>query len=268
MVFLAGFSLIDQVVFNRDLITYLWQDPYIANPDNRLAAPNLAHPMGTDQQGRDILARVIYGSKSSIVVGVVAVGGASLIGVGIGAITGYYGRFVDLVGMRLMDVLLSFPAILLAIALLAILGKGIENVILALGIVYIPGFARVARSKVLSEESLEYVEAAKAMGYTDINIIRDEILPNSLTPVIVQFTFTMALAIIAEAALSFLGLGISPPTATWGLMLSKGRNHIVDAWWYTLFPGLAIMVTVLGFNLIGDSLRDALDPQEQGEGRL
>lgn len=268
MVFLATFAVVDQVVFNRNIISMLWYDPYQAYPDNRLASPNLSHPMGTDQQGRDILARIIYGSKTSIIVGIGAVGIGSVIGVTIGAVTAYYGRIVDMIGMRTMDVLLSFPAILLAIAMIAILGKGIENVILALAIVYIPGFARVARSDVLSEASMEYVDAAKALGFTDFNVITDEILPNSLTPVIVQFTFTMALAIIAEASLSFLGLGISAPTATWGLMLSNGRNHILDVWWYTFFPGVAIMITVLGFNLIGDSLRDALDPQEQGEGRL
>lgn len=268
LLLLTVVTLIDRHLLDRTLITMAIHDPYAPNPDDRLAAPSLAHPFGTDEQGRDILSRVIYGAKTSIVVGIFAIGFASIVGVIIGSVTAYYGRIVDMVGMRLMDVLLSFPAILLAIALMATMGRGLENVILALGIVYVPTFARVTRSEMLSEKENEYADAAKVIGYPDWNIILKELLPNCLTPIIVQATFSIALAIIAEAALSFLGLGVSPPTPTWGMMLSQGRPYITDAWWYMLFPGLSIVVTVLGFNLLGDSLRDALDPQEQGGGRI
>lgn len=261
-------TLIDRYLLDRTLITTLVHDPYAPNTENRLAAPSVTHPFGTDEQGRDILSRVIYGAKTSIIVGISAITFASVVGVGIGSVTAYYGRIVDMVGMRVMDVLLSFPAILLAIALMATLGRGLENIILALGVVYIPTFARVTRSEMLSEKENEYADAAKVVGYPDWDIILKELLPNCLTPIIVQATFSIALAIIAEAALSFLGLGVSPPTPTWGVMLSKGRPYISTAWWYTFFPGLSIMITVLGFNLLGDSLRDALDPQEQGEGRI
>jgi len=268
LLLLTVVTLVDRHLLNRTLITTLLHDPYATHPENRLQAPTLVHPFGTDEQGRDILVRVIYGAKTSVIVGVLSVTFASIVGVAIGSVSAYYGRIVDMAGMRLMDVLLSFPAILLAIALMATLGRGLENIILALGVVYVPTFARVTRSEMLSQKEQEYADAARVVGYPDRNIILKELLPNCLTPIIVQATFSIALAIIAEAALSFLGLGVSPPTPTWGMMLSKGKPYITDAWWYMLFPGLAIMVTVLGFNLLGDSLRDALDPQEQGEGRI
>ena len=257
----ATLTAIDDYLLNRQLITAILHDPYATDRFARLAAPSVAHPFGTDEQGRDILARVLYGTKTSVLVGVGAVGFASLAGVAIGLITAYYGGLTDMVGMRVMDIVLSFPAILLAIALMAILGRGLENVILAIGIVYIPTFARLTRGEVLSEKSEQYVGAARTIGYPDRNIMTSEILPNSLTPIIVQLTFSMATAIIAEAALSFLGLGVSPINPTWGIILSGARGYIMEAWWYSLFPGLAIMLTVLGFNLLGDSLRDALDPK-------
>lgn len=268
LVLLTVVTLVDRHLLDRTLITTLLHDPYAPNPNNRLQSPSLVHPFGTDEQGRDILSRVLYGAKTSIIVGILSVTFASVVGVAIGSVTAYYGRVVDMVGMRFMDVLLSFPAILLAIALMATLGRGLENIVLALGVVYIPTFARVTRSEMLSEKEKEYADAARVVGYPDRNVILKELLPNCLTPIIVQATFSIALAIIAEAALSFLGLGVSPPTPTWGMMLSQGKPYISEAWWYMLFPGLAIMVTVLGFNLLGDSLRDALDPQEQGEGRI
>ncbi|WP_224271031.1 ABC transporter permease [Haloprofundus salinisoli] len=266
----ALFSAIDEFLLNRQLVTMVVADPYETNRFARLLAPSLEHPFGTDEQGRDIFARTLYGTRTSVVVGLAAVGFASVVGIVVGSITAYYGGLTDMVGMRAMDVLLSFPSILLAIALMAILGRGLENVIFAIAIVYVPTFARITRSEVLSEKSEQYVGAARAMGYPDTNIVSREILPNSLTPIIVQFTFSMATAIIAEAALSFLGLGVSPIHPTWGIMLSGARQYITSAWWYSVFPGLAIMVTVLGFNLLGDSLRDALDPQQQrdAEGRM
>ncbi|WP_231186814.1 ABC transporter permease [Haladaptatus sp. DYF46] len=268
-VLLAMFSIVDEFVLNGLLIKTLLHDPYVLHPENRLVSPSLAHPFGTDEQGRDILARVIYGTRTSIVVGIGAVTFAGVVGVTLGLVTAYYGGLVDNVGMRAVDVLLAFPAILLAIALLASLGRGFSSIILALGIAFIPLFARITRSKALSVKSEEYVTAAEVMGYPTRNVLRDEILPNCVTPIIVQATFSLAVAIIAEAGLSFLGLGVTPPTPTWGIMLSTSQEYIDSAWWYSLFPGLAIMTTVLGFNLLGDSIRDALDPQgDSGERRL
>ncbi|MFH5797174.1 ABC transporter permease [Haladaptatus sp. CMAA 1911] len=268
-VLLAMFSIVDEFVLNGLLIKTLLHDPYVLHPENRLVSPSLAHPFGTDEQGRDILARVIYGTRTSIVVGIGAVTFAGVVGVTVGLVTAYYGGLVDNVGMRAVDVLLAFPAILLAIALLASLGRGFSSIILALGIAFIPLFARITRSKALSVKSEEYVTAAEVMGYPTRNVLRDEILPNCVTPIIVQATFSLAVAIIAEAGLSFLGLGVTPPTPTWGIMLSTSQEYIDSAWWYSLFPGLAIMTTVLGFNLLGDSIRDALDPQgDSGERRL
>ena len=267
MVGLTVFSIIDEFLLGRSVISTLLHDPYAMNSDARLQSPSLSHPLGTDEQGRDMLARIIYGARTSMIVGVVAVSFAATVGVVIGTVTAYYGALIDMVGMRAMDVILAFPAILLAITLMAIMGRGIENVILAIGVVYIPTFARITRSEVLAKKSEEYVNAARVIGYPDRTIMGREILPNCLTPIIVQFTFSLALAIIAEAALSFLGLGVSPPTPTWGLMLSDAQDYMTSAWWYSLFPGVFIMITVLGFNLLGDSLRDALDPQQEREAR-
>lgn len=263
----AALSIVDDFLLSELIIETLLHDPYELNPNNRLAEPSLTHPFGTDEQGRDILARVIYGTRTSIIVGVGSVLFAAIIGVGLGIVTAYYGGLVDNIGMRAMDVLLAFPAILLAIALLASLGRGFSSIIIALGVAYVPSFARVTRSKALSVKSDEYVTAAEVMGYPTSDVLVDEILPNCVTPIIVQGTFTLAVAIIAEAGLSFLGLGVKPPTPTWGIMLAGAQQYITTAWWYSLFPGLAIMVTVLGFNLLGDSIRDALDPQSGGEER-
>lgn len=263
MVFFAIFATVDDLLFGRDLITSLLHDPFSGDREKRLLGPHLEHPMGTDHQGRDIMARVIYASRTSIAVGLGAVGFAATAGVIIGLVTAYYGHLVDTVGMRMMDVILSFPAILLAIALMAVMGRGVINVVVAIAIVYTPTFARLTRSEVLSKKSEPYVDAARVIGYPNRRIMFREILPNCLTPIIVQFTFSLALAIIVEAALSFLGLGISPPTPSWGRMLSDAREHMRSAWWFSIFPGMAIAVTVLGFNLLGDSIRDALDPQQK-----
>lgn len=266
---LAAFSVVDEFLLDGLLIEAVLYDPYELYPDNRLASPSLAHPFGTDEQGRDILSRVIYGTRTSIIVGIAAVAFATVAGVALGVVTAYYGGLVDNLGMRAIDVLLAFPAILLAIALLASLGRGFTSIIIALGVAYIPSFARITRSKALSVKSEEYVTAAEVMGYPTRNVLVDEILPNCVTPIVVQATFSLAVAIIAEAGLSYLGLGVTPPTPTWGIMLSSAQGYITTAWWYSLFPGLAIMVTVLGFNLLGDSIRDALDPQgDGGERRL
>lgn len=266
---LALFSIVDEFLLDGLLIEALFYDPYELNPNNRLAPPSLSHPFGTDEQGRDILSRVIYGTRTSIVVGVGAVLFATIVGVTLGLVTAYYGGLVDDIGMRAMDVLLAFPAILLAIALLASLDRGLTSIIIALGVAYIPSFARITRSKALSVKSEEYVTAAELMGYPTRDVLTDEILPNCVTPIVVQATFSLAVAIIAEAGLSYLGLGVMPPTPTWGIMLATAQDYITSEWWYSVFPGLAIVVTVLGFNLLGDSIRDALDPQgDGGERRL
>ncbi|MFB6254189.1 MAG: ABC transporter permease, partial [Halobacteriaceae archaeon] len=217
---------------------------------------------------RDVLARVIYGAKVSIEVALLAVLVAGVIGSLFGLVAGYTGGFIEIIIMRAMDVMLGFPALVLAIGVVALLGFSLQNVIIALGLVYIPQFARIARSTTLSISEEEYIEAAQAMGYSWPHIIFREILPNTISPLLVQASLLMAFAIIAEAALSFLGLGAQPPTATWGQMVSQGSNYMSDAPWLSIFPGIAIFVTVLGFNLVGDGLRDALDPQESTERRF
>lgn len=265
-IILTIFSIIDDFLLNEQLITTILHNPYALHPNARLQPPSLEYPMGTDAQGRAILARIIYGTRTSIIVGVGAVGFAVIVGVILGVSTAYYGGLFDSLGMRAMDVLLAFPAIVLALVLLASLGRGLVSISLAIGVAYVPSFARITRSKALSVKSNNYVKAAQVVGYPTRNILIDEILPNCFTPIVVQATFALAGAIIAEAGLSFLGLGVAPPTPTWGKMLSFAQRYIIEAWWYSLFPGLAIMITVLGFNLLGDSIRDALNPQGEIQG--
>jgi len=217
--------------------------------------------LGTDDLGRDILSRLIYGARVSLLVAVVTVGIGVLFGSFLGAISGYYKGFVDNLIMRFMDILLAFPHILLAIVIMAYMGPGLRNAMIAIGIIYIPRFARIVRASVLEEYEKDYVTASKAIGAKDWRIIFVAILPNCLAPLIVQTSLGFASAILDAAALGFLGLGAQPPTPEWGAMIAMGRSHILRAWWVMTFPGIVILLAVLGFNLFGDGLRDALDPR-------
>lgn len=228
---------------------------------NLLKPPTLAHLMGTDDLGRDVFSRVIFGARTSMLAGVISVGIAVTVGLPVGLLSGYYSGRLDDVLMRLTDALLSFPFLVLALALAAVLGAGLDKAMIAIGIVFTPGFIRLARGQVLGEREQNYVEAARAMGADDGRIIWSHILPNVLSPVVVQTSLSTAVAITAEAALSFLGLGTQPPTPSWGSMLNIAQAYLSTAPWMAIWPGLAIFVTVLALNLLGDGLREALDPR-------
>jgi peptide/nickel transport system permease protein len=237
--------------------------PTDVSVEDRLGPPSAEHWFGTDQLGRDIFSRVVLGARISLQVGFISVTIALVGGVVLGLLAGFYGRLLDDVIMRFMDILFAFPAILLAIAVLAILGPGIGNAMIAIGIVYIPIFARITRASVLSVREEVYVRAARSLGASDLRLLREHVLPNVLAPIIVQTSISLAFAILSEAALSFLGLGAPRPTPAWGLMLAEGRGYIQQAWWMAFFPGMAIFLTVLAFNMLGDALRDALDPRQK-----
>ncbi len=235
-------------------------DPYEMNMSDRLLTPmEDGHLLGTDQYGRDLFTRIIYGARVSLEVGLVSVVLAMLIGVTLGLISGYYGGWVDTIIMRIVDIVLSFPVLLLAIALVAALGPGIENVILALAFVYWTNYARIVRANVLAIKEEEYIQAAKTIGSNDFRIIFYNILPNCLAPIVVVATLGLGTAIVSEATLSFLGLGIQPPESSWGWTLAFGMKFIREAPHLSIYPGLAIMFTVLGFNLLGDGIRDLTD---------
>jgi len=234
--------------------------------DRALQPPSATHLLGTDQIGRDQLARIIFGARASITVGILSMVFAAAVGTSLGLVAGFYGRHLDSIVMRFMDGLLAFPALLLAIFIVAVLGPSILNAVLAVAIVNTPSFARLTRAQVLSIREKEFVESSRALGASDGRIMLGAILPNCLSPLIVQFTLGIGLGILVEAGLSFLGLGVRPPTPAWGSMLSTGRQIINLAPWLTTFPGVAIFLAVLGFNLMGDGLREALDPRLR-EGR-
>lgn len=238
-------------------------DPTLQNYDRVLEPPSWSHWFGTDNVGRDLLSRVIYGTQISIQAGFVSVGIALLIGIPIGLLSGYYRGFWDeYVIMRITDALLAFPTLVLALALAAILGAGLGNVMFAIGLVFTPNIIRLIRAEVLSQRELEYVEAAKASGIHDFRVLFFHIFPNSLGPILVQSTLMIAAAIIAEASLSYLGLGTPPPTPSWGAMLSTGQGFLQQAPWIALFPGIFIFLTVISINLFGDGIRDAMDSKK------
>ncbi len=232
----------------------------------RLSPPTWAHPLGTDQLGRDLMFRVLLGAQTSIFIAAAAVLMSILIGLPLGLISGYVGRTTDNVLMRLVDTLLSFPALLLALTISAVLGPNLQNTIIAIGIAFTPFLARIIRGEALRVTQMPYVEAARTAGNSDFRLITLHILPNIMPAVIVQTTISLAFAILAEAGLSFLGLGTQPPDASWGLMIQASRDYLDRAPWTALVPGAAVALTVLGLNMFGDALRDALDPRAKGEG--
>lgn len=236
-------------------------DPIKGVLTERLQAPSFDHWFGTDSQGRDVLSRILHGAIISVEIGVISVGIALVIGSLMGVLAGFYGKWIDVIIMRIVDIMLAFPTILLALAIVSVLGPSLENAMIAVGIVNVPRFARIVRSAVLSVKETEYIEAARAIGCNDIQIIFRHVLPNCLAPIIVQATLTIGTAILEAAGLSFLGLGAQIPKPEWGAMLADSKGYLRQAPWSVMFPGLAIMFTVLGFNLLGDGLRDALDPR-------
>jgi len=235
--------------------------PEETHPNWKLFPPNEYFLLGTDEFGRDILSRIIFGARISLEVGLISVTLALLIGASTGLVAGFFGGWIDAITMRCMDVLFAFPAILLAIGIMAVLGTGIANAMLAIGIVYAPSFARLGRASVLSLKEMEFVQAARVLGLGELRILTQHVAPNVLAPMIVQVSFSLSTAILTEASLSFLGLGTPPSVPSWGSMLSSSRRYVELDPWPAIFPGAAIMLLVLGFNLFGDGLRDVLDPR-------
>jgi peptide/nickel transport system permease protein len=243
--------------------------PFIARYSPTTLTPSLLSPpsatnvFGTDELGRDLFSRVVFAARSSLSVAFGAVALAAVVGGLLGTVSGYFGRWVDTIIMRVLDILFAFPAILFAVALVAALGPSIRNLILTIAILYAPRFARVARGPTLAVKERDFVTSARALGTSDVPIIRAHILPNILSPLIVETSLSLTIALLTEAALSFLGLGIQPPDPSWGGMISAGRPYLLQAPWYVLFPGLAIMYCVLAFNLLGDGMNDALNPNRK-----
>jgi peptide/nickel transport system permease protein len=238
-------------------------DPFAVETAQQVRPPSFEHPFGTDQFGRDVATRVVHGAPLSLQVGLIAVGLAASLGVVFGLPAGYFGGWLDMLVMRCVDVLLAFPSILLALGIVSLLGPSLTNAMIAVGISALPVYVRMARASALAAREQPYVEAARVIGCRHTRIMLRYVLPNTLTPLIILATLGVAGAILTGAALSFLGLGAQPPTPEWGAMLTEGRTFMRVAWWLTTFPGAAIMLTVLAINLVGDGLRDTLDPRLQ-----
>jgi peptide/nickel transport system permease protein len=236
-------------------------DPNAINVKHVLEAPSFSHPFGTDDLGRDIFSRVIYGSRISLAVGFVAVGIATIIGIIFGALSGYYGGWLDTIIMRFVDIMLSIPTFFLILAVIAMLEPSIWNIMIVIGITSWMGVARFVRAEFLSLKEREFVLSARALGASDFRIIFRHILPNAMSPVLVSAVLGIAGAVLVESALSFLGIGVQPPTASWGNILTIGKDNIEIAWWISVFPGLAIFITVLAYNLLGEGIRDSIDPR-------
>lgn len=251
-------TLVIVAAFGRVLAPY---DPLGMDFGAVFAPPGPEHLFGTDEFGRDIFSRILYGARISLQVAFIAVGISGTLGVLLGLVAGFLGGWLDELIMRIMDVLFAFPAVLLAITIMAILGRGVGNAMIAIAIVYVPIFARVTRGAVIGVRGREFVTAARALGKRPMGVMLRHVLPNALGPIIVQTSLSLAFAILAEAALSFFGLGTQPPEPSWGRMLAEGRGFLRQAPWMGIFPGLAIMVSVMGFNFLGDGLRDLLDPR-------
>ena len=238
-------------------------DPFLARPDRSLLPPGAAHPFGTDLIGRDVLSRVVYGARLSLIIGFVSVGISAVVGVMLGLVAGYYGRLADGIIMRLIDMLMAFPGILLALTVVAMLGPGLLNVMIAVGIGGVANYARLVRGSVLAIRQEPYIEAIRSVGASDLRIMLRHVLPNALPPILVLVSMSYGWALLSAAGLSFLGLGAEPPSVEWGSMLNDARGLLRVAPWTAVFPGLAIMSIVLAANLLGESLRDALDPQQR-----
>ena len=261
----AGGGVLVVIVFAAALLAP-WispHDPAQIDVKSILLGPSIQHPFGTDELGRDVLSRMIWGSRVSLEVGFVAIGIATFIGILIGAAAGYYGGAVDSVLMRFVDIMLSLPTIFLVLVVIAILEPSIINIMIVIGLTSWMEPARLVRAEFISLKEREFVTAARALGAADGRIIFRHILPNGLSPILVSATMGVGGAILIESALSFLGLGVQPPTPSWGSLLSSGKDNIEIAWWLSAFPGLAILVTVLGYNLLGEGIRDALDPRQR-----
>lgn len=261
---LAGFLLVGLVAAIGVLAPVIAPyDPNFMNMPERLQAPSAAHLFGTDEMGRDILSRVMYGARISIAVGVIIVAVSAVIGVVLGSVSGYFGGKADQAVLAVTDMILAFPSMVLALALTAAMGPGLLNTMLAVIIVRIPMYTRLMRGQVLAVKEQQYVRAARTFGEKPFWIVARHIVPNCLTPLMVQMTLGIGDAILIASSMSFIGLGAQPPTPEWGAMISTARVYAIDQWWYAAFPGLSILITIMGFNLIGDGIRDILDPRSR-----
>jgi ABC-type dipeptide/oligopeptide/nickel transport system permease subunit len=256
LVILGGFLVLTTIA--PAILPY---DPNAVDLDRVLLPPSLAHPFGTDQLGRDLLTRVVFGTRVSFLIGILAVAFSASLGVPLGLVSGVHGGVVDLVVQRLVDLLLAFPGFLLALTLIAVLGVGVTNVVVSVGLAAMPQYVRLARGVALSVKEQAYIEAARAAGGGEGRILLRHVLPNCLAPLIVQSTLRLGEAILVAAGLGFLGLGVKPPTSEWGTMLGEGQSYLFSSWYIATFPGLAIFLAVIAANLLGDGLRDALDPR-------